>query len=370
MERAFFEHFFKKYIWNPENSGDFQARSSLKNPQDWLLKAIKNQSGAGVHVDYNNTTAIPAAYRCVSLLSSIPSKLPIHVFEKTSTGKKVLENDKRDRMLHLKPNEFHTISKLLEISEATRQLRGNALLGIIRDFSGTPQYLELIPRQYTEIKPDNGKVFYHQKMNFLGEKVDKVWRHENIINVPNFSSNGIIGHSTIEHHKATLGLAIATHTSAERFYKNGANFEGFLKTPVGSKPLTDPQKDGLRKDWNVQTEGVDKHHKTPLLEYGIEFVPISMPLKDAQFLESREFSGLEVCQIFNVPPSKAYFLKDAHYNNVSQLNTEFYIDTVLTQLTQWEQEYNSKLFFENEQGKKFAKFNVKSLLRGDIKTQV
>ncbi|UZS00259.1 phage portal protein [Chondrinema litorale] len=369
---AFFQDLFHKLFYNPgyrAGSFDAELRSDLKHPQQWLVEAMRNQSGAGVSVNFNNATAIPTANRCVGLLASIPAKLPVRLCSKTDNGKEVKEGDLRDKMLHYSPNDFLTPSTCLEILETTRVLRGNALAGIIRNSSGVAYSLEVLPREHTEIKVSKGKVFYHQKQNFLGEKVDKVWKHEDVINVTNFSSNGIVGLSNIAHHRATLGLSIAQQTSAEKFFKNGAVTEGYLTSPTGYHFKDDEQLENFKKGWKKQTSGLDNHHSTPLLQYGFEYKPITMPFKDAQFLESREFSGVDICRIFSVPPTKAFFLKDAHYNNVSQLNTEFYIDTVLLTLTKYEHEFNKKFLFDSEQGKSFFKFNVKALLRGDVAAQ-
>ena len=92
-----------------------------------------------------------------------------------------------------------------------------------------------------------------------------------------------------------------------------------------------------------------------------------MPLRDAQFLESRQFSGIEVCQILGVPPHKIFQLDRATHNNAEQLDQEFVNDTLQPIVTRFEQEANYKLFTprEHEQGL-YIKHNLNALVRGDM----
>ena len=368
MEQALFQKIWTRYIWKPQNMLRANQRASFSKDTEWLLQALKGKSAAGATVNFSTVTGLSAAYRCINILSEMPAKLPVHVYQKTGNGKQKLADDPRAKLLHTKPNKLQTPFAILSIAEAYRQTRGNALLGIHRNSLGMPIELELLPTPHVEIKALEGKVYYHQKENFLQQRVDVVWDHKDVINVPNFSINGIKGISTIEHHKNTLGLAIAGQESAEKFFENGVNFEGYLSAPQEIGALDDDAIKQLKKTWKDEYAGIKGHHNTPLLEGGVQFTPTSMKLKDAQFLETRKYSGLQVCQIFGVPPQKIYDLDNAHYNNVDSLNIEFYIDTVLANLLKWEQELNNKLFFEDEQDL-FFKFNIKGLLRADITKQ-
>ena len=365
MKQPFLQKLWYTYIWNSHKNSGANTRATFSKETEWFLNALKGGTFAGATVNAKTVTGLSPSYRCINILSQMPAKLPLHPYQKTDAGKKQLDNDNRAYLLHTMPNEFQTPFQLISIAEMYRQTKGNGLIGINRDRLGNPISLELLPTPHVEIKVKDSKVYYRQKETFLEERVDKVWEHKDVINVPNFSVNGIKGLSTVEHHRSTFGLAIASQESASKLYERGLNFNGYLEVPPEYGEVGDDAKKNLESSWSDKYAGVKGHHSTPILEGGVKFHPISMKLKDAQFLETRKYSGLQQCQIWGVPPQKIYDLDDAHYNNVDSLNIEWYLDTILGQLTAWEQELNRKLFFPNER-QNFWKFNVKGLLRGDI----
>jgi HK97 family phage portal protein len=101
----------------------------------------------------------------------------------------------------------------------------------------------------------------------------------------------------------------------------------------------------------------------------MEFIPVTMPYKDAQFLESRQFQMIEICQIFGVPPHKVYNLTNATFSNIEHQTIEFVNDTLIPRVRAWETELNSKMFFASDRGKYYVKFNLQGLLRGDTATR-
>lgn len=51
-----------------------------------------------------------------------------------------------------------------------------------------------------------------------------------MIHILNFSYDGIIGISTLQHAKHSLGLAMDSDSHAAGFFKGGANIAGVLKS--------------------------------------------------------------------------------------------------------------------------------------------
>jgi len=90
-----------------------------------------------------------------------------------------------------------------------------------------------------------------------------------------------------------------------------------------------------------------------------------MPLKDAQFLESRQFHIPEIARWFGIPPHKLRDLTRATYSNITEQKLEWYED-LLPWLMLLEQECNAKLFTDSERAELFVQHIVEQFLKGDI----
>jgi HK97 family phage portal protein len=92
-----------------------------------------------------------------------------------------------------------------------------------------------------------------------------------------------------------------------------------------------------------------------------------MSMRDAQYLESMQFSVIEICRIFNVPPHKIHDLTRATFNNIEHLSLEFYTGCILPWLTRLEGTLNDCLLTQADRDAGyFIKHNADGLLRGDM----
>jgi HK97 family phage portal protein len=127
----------------------------------------------------------------------------------------------------------------------------------------------------------------------------------------------------------------------------------------------------LRDSWNTIHEGNGRAHRTAILESGTKFHQTSINARDAQLIEERRFSLLEIANWFGVPPHMVGDNSRTAYNSIEAEN-QSYLDVGLNPwLVRWEDEYNSKLFTEDEQdsGILTAEFERKALVRADLVTR-
>jgi hypothetical protein len=94
-----------------------------------------------------------------------------------------------------------------------------------------------------------------------------------------------------------------------------------------------------------------------------------MPLKDAQFLESRKFTVTEIARWFRVPPHKIADLDRATFSNIEHQSIEVVQDTIIPWALRLEQEADYKLIGARNRSIFYSKINVKGLLRGDSKAR-
>jgi hypothetical protein len=99
------------------------------------------------------------------------------------------------------------------------------------------------------------------------------------------------------------------------------------------------------------------------------YKPGSMPLRDAQFMELRQFQVTEVARIFGIPPHKLGDLSHATFSNIEEQNLDYVIGTLRRWLVRWEQECNRKLIAPLEKTQQFTEHLVDGLLRGNIQSR-
>ena len=174
------------------------------------------------------------------------------------------------------------------------------------------------------------------------------------------------GKSPITVFRENIGLGIATTQTQGSLWKNGTLISGYLKHPGKLAP---DQVQNLRDTWQSRYTGRDNAGKTPVLENGMEFIPLSLKPADAMFLETAKLSLHDVCRIYRIPPHMVGDLERSTNNNIEHQSLEFVRDTLRPWLKNWEQELNRKLLFDSEKSRMFFRFNVDALLRGDTKSR-
>ena len=101
----------------------------------------------------------------------------------------------------------------------------------------------------------------------------------------------------------------------------------------------------------------------------MSFEKVTMTSEDAQLLESRQFSVVEICRMFSVPPHKIGDLDDAHLQNVQQGEQQYINDCLDPIANQVGELLEDRLLFDDEREKYQIRHDFKSLLRGDRKTR-
>ena len=315
-----------------------------------------NDSLSGVSINQDSALNISAVWSCNKVLSEDIGSLPIHVFERTSSGSVKAVNHPIYNLLHNSPNDFQTPIVFHEQMQTYVNLWGNAYAIINRDKDFIPVDLEVVhPKDVTPVKKN--------KLWYKVEGYKNLIQADNMIHILGIAiKNDYKGISPIIAAKEVLGGGLALQEFANRFFGSGANLSGTLST---DQKLTKEAIDRLREGFDARYAGIDKAHKTAVLEQGLKFQRIGIEPEAAQFLESRRFSVEEIARWFRVPPHMIADLSKSSFSNIEQQSMNYVIYTLRSWLVRWEQEYNRKLFTSEERKKYFVQFNIDGLLRGD-----
>ncbi|MGW1039335.1 phage portal protein [Streptomyces sp. NPDC002547] len=342
--------------------GLFEQRSLESPAQPLTSEAVAEYLGAvpnesGVSVTERSSLHMPAVWRSVALISGVSSALPLHPYVRGT-------RDKAASPLLDDPHPELTSLELWRLPYVHRVLWGNGYLQKVRNRAGVISELwPVMPDRVRvgRVKPDDllpsGKVF---EVTDDWGTVHAMTSRE-ILHIPGLGYDGVTGCSPVRLAAEGIGLAQAAEKSAARLYGKGNVMAGVLQT---EQRLNADQADALKKRWAAKMGGWRNHQEVAVLDSGATFQTVTMPYKDAQFLESREFQITEVARMFGVP----LFLLMETAKSTSwgtgleqQAGAWVVFDLAPTWLSPTEQRITKELLPANQ----YAKYSVQGLLRGD-----
>ena len=333
-----------------------------KRSSNFLSTANMFGSKSGVRVSEKTSLGLTAVWSAVRLLSETIASLPINIYKMDADGSKFIDYpNPLNQLISISPSPNYTKYNFIETMMSHLLLWGNAYACIKRNGGARPYELEILnPENVEPFKSeDDGLVYY--KVKDYGVLADREMLH-----IVGFSFDGILGKSPIRVASEALGIAQASQDFGANFFGRGANLSGILEHP---SRLSDDAANRLRQSWNNRFSGIQNSHQTAILEEGVKFKPIGMPLADAQFIETRRFSVEEIARLFRVPNHLINDLTKATYSNIEQQSLEFAKYSLTPYLANWEGELNRKLLADREKSTHFFKFQTTELLRGDAESR-
>lgn len=342
------------------------------NPNRWLLDIFNSRpTSAGVRVDPETAPSFSAVYRCVSIISSTFSILSHGVYDLSGGIRKKVPDHAIQKLLR-NPSELHTAYVWKENMMQFALLWGNGFSRIIRDKQYRPIRLRLLHskdvRPFVAVRKSGEEGLFYEVTHRhpeTGADTKEIVESSEMIHIPCLSFDGICGKSPVTVARENIGLGLAAEKFAGDFYKNDAAYQGIYTHP---ESLNDEAYHRLKESLADHSMYGEKG-KTLLLEGGTTYNPITMPMRDAQFIESRKFQIEEIARMYGVPLHKLANLDRSTNNNIEQQALEFISDTMLAWVEKWEDELEAKLLTEKEKPYTEIDFNFDVLLRGDSLTR-
>lgn len=348
----------------------FKALAGEYSMEDFDNEVRRRYRGGGSYsgVDVNEATAMKfiTVYSCVRVIAETIASLPIEVRKRRNTkGSDVVSEHPLFDLLYTAPNTDMTTVSWREQQIASQVLAGNCYSVITRNMRG--EVIDLYPVPWTDCSPyrDLGDNRIYYNINDRG-KFEK-FPAEHVFHVPGMGFDGIVGYSPVQMAAEAIGAGIAAEQFNSRFFGQGMNVGSVLET---DKAMSDKAFDRLREDMEARGSGLANSWRPLILEEGLKFNRIPMPLRDAQFIEGRKFTKDDICGLFRVPPHMIANLERATFSNIEHMSIEFVMYTLLPYLVAWEKTIAWRLLSKSErQQGYFVKFNVEGLLRGDYKSR-
>ncbi|MCD5326755.1 phage portal protein [Chromobacterium piscinae] len=332
----------------------------------WIssLLGASAQSAAGVMVSPERALALTTLQACVSLIAESVAQLPCELYRRKGDTRERATDHPVYRLIHDTPNEWQTPIEYREQCQISAGLRGSTFSFIERDGAGRPT--ALLPLDFNKVQVLRGSDNLPYYRIGGAEPVPMRLIHH----VRWWTMDGYTGVSPVRLHCDTIGLALATQNHASKVFANGTHLAGVLERPavVGQqelKALSQARVNEVKAAWKSEYSGSDNAMKVAVIQDGMTFRPLSMTNEDAQLIDSRKMSALELAQIYKVPPHKVGLLERATNNNIEHQAIEFVIYCLLPWLRRHEQAMMRDLLLPSERADYYIEFNVGGLMRGD-----
>ena len=322
---------------------------------------------AGTETGESFARKLSAVDRCIEILSDSMGKLPVFLMDANSRER--ISEDRALRLLNIRPNEAMTPFIRKKVLETSRLVNGNGYDWILRD-PRTGRIRELVPVPGHLVEPwqDRSAV----TPPWTGEPM--VLPQEDICHYKTATRDGLKGVGVLRRASEVISSARAQQQYELGYYENGGQPSGVLRTDTDlGGTVQDPKdpekkiskKDLLRREWEKVHAGPRNSHRVAILDYGLDYKPLSVSNADAQFIESKEVSIRDIARYFGVPLYKLQEGKQAYGSN-EQNAIEYVVGTLHPNVTQYEEERTWKLLTQSQVDAGLEiRINMMAELRGD-----
>ncbi len=250
---------------------------------------------AGPAISPRNAFGVSAAYACVRALADAAASLPLHTYRRGAEGGRERVDEHPTARRLRRPAPAVPTSLLVWQMVATMNLWGECFLALYGRES--VEQLALLPPDRVQVKLTGGVPFY--TVTAEDGRTTTVSTHD-VVHVRAATLDGVRGVSPVRAAREALGYAQALAEHGSATMRHGGAPRGVLQIPPG--PEGDEAATRLATAWEARHGGPTAAGKVAVLSADVSFTPISMSLADAEFIQQRQLSDVEVARIFRVPP--------------------------------------------------------------------
>lgn len=298
---------------------------------------------------------------CLKTLTEAIGKLPVYL----QAGDYTRVHNDMSYFLDVAPNPVQTASEFYSYLEFQRNHYGNGYAYIVWDRLGRLAGLYPLDARNVRIYVNDTDMptdhqYYYEYM--CGGKSYK-YTPDEIIHVKNWltTSSGYAGKSVRDVLNNYMGGNKAAQKFQNDLYKHG------LRANLVVKYVGDLDSKGKRKlVEDLRGADINGDSRVIRIPVGWEVNPIDLKLTDSQFLETRQYSALQIAAAFGIKPNFLNDYSKSSYANSASQNTSFYTDTLLYIITAYEKELTRKLLTRSEIAAGLEiKMNPNVILRAD-----
>ena len=304
---------------------------------------------------------VSAYMGCVRLLSEVMGSMDFELLD--ANNNVVTQHDLYGLMSG--PNQYQTGDSFVAAMTANKCVYGNGLAHINR-LGQSAYQLDFYESEMWGVSADKQG---RPKFQINGEDVP----YSDVLHWPGFSLGGYWGVPTLAYAANVLYMQQQSNQAAQQTFANGLRAGGFFELPENRQAFDDPQLEKFNENLKKLAMPQNTAKWMPLLP-GMKAVANSGFRVDpvtAELLASRYFGIEEICRFMGVPPPLIGHTDKASSwaSSLDGLNQFLVTYTVLPQAVRFENEIRRKLLGRNHGIQLKPRFNMDSLLRGDILTR-
>ena len=337
----------------------------------------QNDSG----VQFNDTRAmqVSAVWSCVRLLAETTATLPLPLYKRDADGGRSRATDHYAwALIGTAPNPYMTALEFREALTAQLALYGNAFAHIVRNGAGRPFALYPLRADRMDVirMPDGSAVYIYNVdaqatfVNAEGIYVPNtavqatrlVLAAESVFHIKGFGTDGYVGYSPLAFAANTLGVTVAAERYAARFFAGGGKPSGVLML---DRVLTKQQRADIRASFAGMAQS--ELGSMWVLEASMKYQAISIAPGEAQLLDSRHFSVIEIARYFRVPPHLIFDMEKSTTwgAGLEQQNMAFLQYSLMPYLKRWELACDKFLLSDDDRGTYYFEHLIDGLMRAD-----
>ncbi len=305
-------------------------------------------------VTTSQAIGLEPVFRAVQILSGGVSQLTLDAYR----GGSQLDAQKVPSWLG-QPNLDESRSAFLAETVASMALSGNAFWRVQRSAAtGLVANLRVLPASDVSVSMSPGGV---RSYGYGGKTLTAGGMHPEIVHLMYLRIPGqAYGLGPIQAAQARLQGAVGLDAFAGDWFNTGGVPTGVLSS---DQHLTAEQASLWRGQW---TES-QKNRGTAVLGAGLSYSPVNLSPKDAQFLESQQFTTTALARLFGIPAHLMLAQVEGNsqtYQNMQQADLGFTRWTLSTYYREIEEAFTGLL----PRGQ-VARFNLDGILRPDTATR-
>ncbi len=339
------------------------AGASLENPRNsWDRVFDVEPTYTGKPVTEVTALRLTAVWRCVSLIAGAVARTSFLPFTRVEdVGKVKATTHYLWRLFTYEANSQLNLTayRFRRMMQTWVLLWGNAYAEI--EIDGRGRVVGLWPMRPDRMQFDLiGGLPYYTYTKDSGERVSLP--KDKVLHIRGLELDGWKGKSPIAAARQSIGLGLAAEEYGARYFGNSGKPGGWIEHPG---KLNDTSRKNLRESIEDIHRGLRGAHRIGIFEEGMKYHDVGLPPEDMQFLQTRQFQGIDVARLYGVPPHKIAELSRATFSNIEEQGIDFVNDCLSDWFVNWEQECTCSLLSAREADTTLLMFMRSELMRGD-----
>ena len=304
---------------------------------DVLLQALLN----GEPITREKALTLPVVSSAVDFISGTIASMPIKLYKYKQGKVSEVENDTRTKLLNGDTGDTLNAYQMKK-AMVEDYLLGKGGYSVIRRDRNEITGLFYVKDVYVSILENADPVYKYR----LFEIAVKQYKTFEILTLLRNTKDGARGKGVIDEISKALETAYSTLIYQLGLVKSGGNKKGFLKS---ERKLGQEEINALKNAWKRMF--ANNTESVVVLNNGLSFQESSNTSVEMQLNESKKTLRDEINSVFHISDDFNLTFKEAIYPIIKAFETEL----------------NSKLLLENEKRYMFFEFDVKEIVRANLK---